>query len=54
MVTLAVLFMLILFAVGILLLPKNPPPEKKKYTLIEVSGPIETVEIKKIEPLIVR
>ncbi len=53
MVTLGILAILILFGVGILFLPQKPP-ENKKYTLIEVEGPIETVEIKKVEELLIR
>lgn len=44
---------MILFGLGILLLPKKSP-ERKTTTLIDAEGPIEYVEIKKVEEIIIR
>jgi hypothetical protein len=53
MVTVGVLGILVLFGLGILLLPKKKP-EEKTTTLMEIEGRIEFVEFKKVEDIIVR
>ena len=53
MVAVGILTILILFSIGILLSPKKKS-EPKKTILIEAQGPIETVEIKKVEEVIIR
>ena len=54
MIEIGVLAILILFGIGaILMYPKNKP-EPKKVILIEAEGPIETVEIKKVEDILIR
>jgi hypothetical protein len=53
MVAVGILVITTLFGIGILLSPKKPS-EQKKITLIEAEGPIETLEIKKVEEIIIR
>ena len=53
MVTIGILAILILFGIGILMSPKKKS-ESKKVILIEAQGPLETVEIKKVEEVIIR
>jgi hypothetical protein len=47
MVTVGILGILILFGIGLLLLP-NKSSEKKKSTLIDAEGPVEFVDLKKV------
>jgi len=47
MVTVGILGILILFGIGLLLLP-NKSSEKKKSTLIDAEGPVESVDPKKV------
>jgi hypothetical protein len=47
MVALGIIGILILFGIGILLLP-DKTPEKKNTNLIDAEGPIEFVDFKKV------
>ena len=53
MVTVGVLGILVLFGLGILLLPRKKP-ETKTTLLIDAEGPIEYVEVKKVDEVIIR
>ena len=53
MVTVGILAILIVFSIGILLSPKKKS-EPKRVILIEAQGQIETVEIKKVDEVIIR
>jgi hypothetical protein len=48
MVTVAIIGILILFGIGILLLPNKPPEQKKDINLVDAEGPIETVDMRKV------
>ena len=54
MVALGIIGILIFFTIGVLLMSPKKKSEPKTIILIEAEGPIETVEIKKVEPFLIR
>ncbi len=54
MIEIGVLAILILFGIGGILMYPKKKPEPKTVILIEAEGPIETVEIKKVEDILIR
>ena len=54
MIALGIVAILIFFSIGVLLMSPKKKSEPKTIILIEAEGPLETVEIKKVENILIR